>query len=150
MSDTDYMIVSMAFAVTSVNGYLNSIYTLKKTETTNILQLGLGIFLFFLGFYFNIQSDSILISLRSNKKTDGQKYLIPKGGLFEYVSAANYFGESLEWFGFALACNHPASWIFCLFTLSNLVPRGYSAHKWYHTQFKDYPKERKAFFPFLF
>lgn len=146
MSETNYMIVLMAFSVTTINGYLNSVYTLKNTTITNPIQAIIGILLFFIGFYINIHSDSILINLRKQKK---DKYLIPYGGLFEYVSAANYFGESLEWFGFALYCNHSASWIFFFFTLSNLVPRAVQSHKWYQTNFKEYPKNRKAFFPFL-
>ena len=47
--------------------------------------LGVGIFL--LGLATNIHSDYILINLRKPGETG---YKIPTGGMFEYVSAANY------------------------------------------------------------
>ena len=43
-------------------------------------------------------SDSILASLRAPGETG---YKIPHGGLFCLLSAPNYFGETLEWCGFA-------------------------------------------------
>ena len=60
----------------------------------------LGILLFAIGSFINLDSDRRLRNLRENSENG---YKIPHGGLFEYVSAANYFGEILEWWGFALA-----------------------------------------------
>lgn len=58
------------------------------------MQFITGILIFMLGFYINKQSDQILLSqklkaMKSNSKT-GIKYVIPAGGMFEYVSCANY------------------------------------------------------------
>jgi steroid 5-alpha reductase family enzyme len=86
-----------------------------------------GTFLFFFGFYINIDSDNRLILLRKNSKS-GSGYQIPRGGFFEYVSAANYFGECLEWFGFALASWSLPALAFSVFTFSNIGPRGYHHH----------------------
>ncbi|CAI4220513.1 unnamed protein product, partial [Auanema sp. JU1783] len=66
----------------------------------------IGTFLFFVGMFINIQSDSILRNLR---KPGEVGYKIPLGGLFEYVSGANYFGEIVEWIGFALVARSLAS-----------------------------------------
>ena len=43
-------------------------------------------------------SDPILVSLRAPGETG---YKIPHGGLFCLLSAPNYFGETMEWCGFA-------------------------------------------------
>ena len=51
------------------------------------------------------------------------------GGMFEYVSCANYLGEIAEWSGFAVACwSLPAS-AFAFLTTCNLVPRALSHHR---------------------
>ena len=60
----------------------------------------LGILLFIFGLIINLDSDRRLRGLRKKSESG---YKIPFGGLFEYVSAANYFGEICEWWGFALA-----------------------------------------------
>jgi phage-related protein len=55
-------------------------------------------------------------------------YLSLAGGMFNFVSGANYFGESVEWTGYALACwNVPAS-CFALFTVVNLGSRAIQYH----------------------
>ncbi|KAL2307851.1 hypothetical protein Nmel_000835 [Mimus melanotis] len=51
------------------------------------------------------------------------------GGMFEYVSGANFFGEILEWFGFALACCTIESFAFALCSLFILGSRARQHHK---------------------
>jgi steroid 5-alpha reductase family enzyme len=108
-------------------------------------QFRLGIFLFAIGFGANLHSDAILRQLRNGSA----KYQIPYGGLFEYVSAPHYFGEMIEWTGYALACNSLASLAFLVYAASNLIPRGVAHHAWYRSFFPDYPNERKAIIPFI-
>ena len=105
-----------------------------------------GFSVFMIGITINTQSDSILRSLR---KGDESGYLIPRGGAFEYVSGAHYFGEIVEWTGFAMASNAKCSWAFSLYTASNLIPRAEAHHAWYLENFKDYPPKRKAVIPFF-
>ncbi|XP_064017302.1 3-oxo-5-alpha-steroid 4-dehydrogenase 1 isoform X4 [Pogoniulus pusillus] len=78
------------------------------------------------GMAINIHSDHILRNLRKPGETG---YKIPRGGLFEYVSGANFFGEILEWFGFALACYSIESLSFALCTLFILGSRAKQHHQ---------------------
>ena len=95
------------------------------------------------GLLVNIDSDSRLRRLRSKKsKTDDAngdeqtinkpktRYSIPRGGFFELVSSANYFGEICEWWGFALAAKLvPSSIWFAGFTTIFLGLRGLDNHR---------------------
>ena len=106
-----------------------------------------GAILFVVGMYINWKSDHLLINLRKPGETG---YKIPKGFLFNYVSSPNLFGELIEWSGFALmAWNLPAL-TFMVWTFANLVPRAKNHHDWYKNKFEEYPKERKAVFPYIF
>ena len=69
--------------------------------------------------------------------------------MFEHVSGANFFGEILEWAGFAVAANALPATAFAIFTFCNIGPRGAQHHRWYRSTFKDYPRGRKAVIPFL-
>ncbi|OBS82393.1 hypothetical protein A6R68_23618 [Neotoma lepida] len=60
--------------------------------------------------------------------------LVSPRGLFEYVSAANYFGEIMEWCGFALASWSLQGGVFALFTFSTLFTRAKQHH--HHTKNK--------------
>ena len=62
-------------------------------------QFIIGVIIFFAGMFINIQSDSIIRHLR---KPGDRRHYIPQGGMFRWVSSANYFGEWLEWVGFAI------------------------------------------------
>ena len=105
-----------------------------------------GFVLFVIGFIINYISDGILINLRKPGETG---YKIPKGFLFRYISCPNHFGEMLEWFGFMLMIWNLAGVSFFIWTVSNLLPRALHHHKWYLQHFADYPKDRKAVFPFI-
>lgn len=107
----------------------------------------LGILLFLVGFRINLQSDAILRNLRQPGETG---YKIPRGGLFERVSAPNYFGEFLEWTGWAVATWSAGGAMFAIWTFANLFPRALSNHRWYQDKFGErYPAKRRAFFPSL-
>ncbi|XP_020788500.2 3-oxo-5-alpha-steroid 4-dehydrogenase 1 [Boleophthalmus pectinirostris] len=106
----------------------------------------LGFLLWLFGWVVNMHSDHILRNLREPGETG---YKIPRGGIFEYVSGANFFGEIIEWAGFALAAQSAQSLAFSIFTTIVLSSRAFSHHKWYHEKFDDYPKNRKALIPFL-
>ena len=107
----------------------------------------IGLVIFATGLFINWKSDSILINLRAPGETG---YKIPTGFLFKYVSSPNLFGEVIEWGGFALMAWNLPELTFLVWTFANLVPRAKNHHDWYHSKFADYPKERKAVFPFIF
>jgi hypothetical protein len=56
-------------------------------------------------------------------------YFLILGGMFEYVSGANFFGEILEWFGFAIFCRTLPAFAFSLFTFANTAHRAIEHHK---------------------
>jgi 3-oxo-5-alpha-steroid 4-dehydrogenase 1 len=103
--------------------------------------------LFFVGMAINLHSDYTLIFLR---KPGESGYKIPHGalpslprcgdgcltaarmhagGMFEYVSGANFLGEILEWCGFALASWAFVPAAFALFTAANIGPRALQHHQ---------------------
>ena len=122
---------------------VRSEYPLNYLSQWNFI---IGIFLFFAGAFINIKSDDILINLRKPGETD---YKIPKCFLFRYISCPNHFGEMLEWLGFMLMLWNLAGVAFFVWTISNLCPRALHHHRWYLQHFADYPKDRKAVFPFI-
>jgi steroid 5-alpha reductase family enzyme len=150
-----------AFIWTSTNGWLNGLHlfhlhnhpvlgaTLPSTPGFSLFwaRTVIGIALFLLGMWINRQSDSILFSLR---KPGDKTYKIPVGGMFKYVTKANYFGELVEWAGFAVACWNLPSLLFLVNTFANLVPRAVRDHRRNQKRFGGkYPKNRKAIIPFL-
>ena len=76
-------------------------------------------------------------------------YRVPHGGLFTYVSCANYLGELVQWGGGALATWTWAGLLWWMFAISTFVPRARMTHAWYRQRFPEYPAERKALVPFI-
>nr|XP_061838379.1 3-oxo-5-alpha-steroid 4-dehydrogenase 1-like isoform X1 [Nerophis lumbriciformis] len=106
-----------------------------------------GCVLWLIGWLMNLHSDHILRTLRAPGESH---YKIPQGGMFEYVSGANFLGEILEWAGFALAGQSVHSAAFAVFTAVVLRSRAVDHHRWYLDKFEDYPKTRKALIPFFY
>ncbi len=75
---------------------------------------------------------------------------MPRGGLYAFISCPNYFGEIVEWTGWAIATWSVAGASFALWTAANLIPRARAHHRWYREQFADYPAERRAVLPFFY
>ena len=106
-----------------------------------------GIAIFFSGMGINLHSDHVIRHLR--KPGDNRHYL-PQKGFYRYVTSANYFGELVEWTGFARLCSTPAAWLFVVWTAANLVPRAAAIHKRYRDEFGDAVGSRKRILPFVY
>jgi len=105
-----------------------------------------GLVLFSTGFAINVHSDGVLRSLREGGATG---YRVPHGGLFRWVSCPNYFGEMVDWLGWAVLTWSPVGLLMTVWTVANLLPRALAYHRWYRRTFDDYPPQRKAIIPFL-
>lgn len=100
----------------------------------------------------NIHSDSVLRNLRkpgevvyriptgtaeartflllsSCASSDLQAFESPAGGLFRYVSGANFLGEIIEWIGYAIATWSVPALSFSVFSLCFIGPRAYYHHR---------------------
>lgn len=109
----------------------------------------MGAIVFFGGMAINLHSDRVIRHLRKPGET-GHK--IPRGGMYRYVTSANYFGELTEWTGFAILTWSWAGAVFALWTAANLVPRAASLHKRYSEEFGEEYRRlgRKRVIPFIF
>lgn len=109
----------------------------------------IGTLLFFTGMAINWQSDHIVRNLR---KPGDTRHYIPKGGMYRYVTSANYFGEFTEWVGFAILSWSAAGAVFALWTFANLAPRAMKIHKRYLAEFGDeYSRlHRRYIIPFIY
>jgi 3-oxo-5-alpha-steroid 4-dehydrogenase 1 len=105
-----------------------------------------GAALFLGGFLVNLHYDRILIRLRGPRETG---HRMPVGGLFRWLSCPNYFGELIEWAGWAMATWSLPGLAYALWGAANLVPRALANHRWYRDTFPGYPPERRALLPGL-
>ncbi|KAI9495318.1 3-oxo-5-alpha-steroid 4-dehydrogenase-domain-containing protein [Zychaea mexicana] len=139
-----------AIFINVLNGYTNGVWNAGHAFPLSSTHVALGFGLWITGFAINIYHDNILFNLRRVKNAN-QRYFIPRGGLFEYVSCPNYLGETIEWAGLAIITggSYPAL-AFLATTVGNLFPRANRAHAWYKDQFKtEYPSSRKAIIPYI-
>ena len=139
-------ISAFSFNIVNVNLQAFGIYYLTEYSSdwinNNIFYLGLIVF--FIGMYINIKSDYLVIALRKSK---GPGYHLPTKFMHKYISSPNYFGEIIEWLGWAMLTWSISGAVFALWTIANLFPRAFAHHQWYKEKFPDYPKNRKAIIP---
>ncbi len=141
-----YLIGSWLFIYSSPPFYSREFYT---TEWLLTPQFIIGTLIFLFGMVVNLHSDHIIRNLR--KKGDSKHY-IPRGGMFRFVSSANYFGEITEWFGFAILTWSLPGALFCIWTFANLAPRANSLYEKYTEEFgEEFTKlKRKRVIPFIY
>ncbi|GMI05452.1 hypothetical protein TrLO_g3083 [Triparma laevis f. longispina] len=136
----------------SWNGYIQSKTLLELEqygdEVLSSTRFILGSVVFISGFAINYHSDEVLRNLRKPGETG---YKIPYGGAFKYVSCGNFFGEIVEWIGFAIASGSLSGAAFAFYTFANTAPRGASHHAWYLEKFKGEYEDlgRSAVIPFI-
>jgi protein-S-isoprenylcysteine O-methyltransferase Ste14 len=133
-------ISAFSFNVVNVNLQAFGIYYLTEyaADWINNYIFYLGLVVFFIGMYINIKSDYLIIALRKSK---GPGYHLPTKFMHKYISSPNYFGEIIEWLGWAILTWSISGAVFALWTIANLFPRAFAHHQWYKEKFPDYPKK---------
>ena len=144
------LIALLAFVFTAVNAWINALwvshlghYAVSWLYDPRFI---IGAAIFLAGWAINVHADTVLINLRKPGETG---YKVPTGGFYRFVSCPNYFGEILEWVGWAIATWSLAGLAFAIYTAANLAPRAFTHHDWYRETFDDYPPERRALLPFI-
>lgn len=148
---TPFLPFFFAFLTGVYNGILHGLYFVDYYHYDDDVWLYrpnfyIGCLMFLYGMKINIDADSALRNLRKGDETG---YKIPRGGWFEKISCPNYFGEIIEWWGYALASLSPPAIALATFTTLFLSCRALQHHEWYGKKFDDYPKSRKAVIPYL-
>ncbi|XP_041837845.1 3-oxo-5-alpha-steroid 4-dehydrogenase 2a [Melanotaenia boesemani] len=143
-------IVLFAAIFCSISGFLQGHHLLHCAHFEDTwwtkTRLTTGFLVFLVGLTINIHSDNILRNLRNPGEL---VYRIPRGGMFELVSGANFLGEIVEWCGYAIAAWSLPTSALAFFTVCSIGPRAYQHHRDYQLRFEDYPRSRKAVIPFL-
>ncbi|XP_026466396.1 polyprenol reductase-like [Ctenocephalides felis] len=130
-------------------------YDLERNTTTaidvtfNIAIAGLFLYAWINQFRANIT----LANLRKDKNSGcvvTHKHVVPNGGWFEVVSSPHMFFEVLMYISLGIILHNNLSWWFVMaWVLSNQTSSGVFAHQWYKEKFNDYPKVRKAIYPYV-
>lgn len=147
-------IMMMGMLFNLLNGFMQGEWlfylapeTLYMSDWLKTPQFILGVLLFFTGMGINWYSDYVIRHLR--KPGDTQHYL-PSQGMYRYVTSANYFGEIIEWTGWAILTWSLSGLVFLWWTVANLVPRANAIWHRYKEEFGDAVGNRKRVFPFLY
>lgn len=149
-------IITMGIIFNVLNAFMQGgwIFYLSPSDRYPASWLGspqfiIGSLIFLTGMIINIHSDSVIRNLR--KPGDTRHYL-PKKGMFQYVTSANYFGEFVEWTGFAILTWSWSGAVFALWTFANLAPRAAKIYKRYSKEFGDEFCEAKLkrIIPFIY
>lgn len=111
-------------------------------------QFIVGLMIFIIGMGINLHSDHVIRNLR---KPGDTKHYIPRKGFYRYVTSANYFGELIEWTGYAILTWSPAGLLFAVWTFANLAPRAKSLTEKYEKEFGEEYTElnKKHIIPFI-
>lgn len=147
-------IMAMGIVFNLLNGYIQGMWifnlspeNMYTAEWLTTPQFMVGTLLFFGGMLVNWQSDYIVRHLRRPGDTN---HYLPRGGMFDYVTSANYFGELVEWCGFALLTWSASGALFAWWTFANLVPRANTIWHKYKAMFGPEVGRRKRIIPFIY
>eukprot|EP00127_Corallochytrium_limacisporum_P005312 Clim_evm43s202 gene=Clim_evmTU43s202 len=80
-----------------------------------------------------------------------KEYVVPMGGLFDYVCCPHYLCELGIWLGMAIYSGHVQNYIVFLVMVGYLGGRSVATERWYRHKMGDkYPKNRKRLLPLIF
>lgn len=152
----------------AVAGFISAYYSLVTFAVSRVAVGGDGpaaslaaVALFAVGSAGNLAHHAILARARTppaeKKKSDGDgaaaggRYVLPRGGLFELVSAPHYLFELVAWLGVALAAQHVNALLVFGTMSSYLSGRAVATTKWNRARFgAAWPASRRHLIPFVF
>ncbi len=147
-------IMCMGIIFNILNGYMQGEWifylapdNLYQNDWLHTPQFWIGAFLFMAGMIINIQSDHVIRNLR---KPGDTKHYLPSKGFYRYVTSANYFGELVEWAGWAIMTWSLPGAVFFWWTFANLVPRANAIWHRYREEFGEEVGNRKRVIPFIY
>ncbi|KAI9474677.1 3-oxo-5a-steroid 4- dehydrogenase [Coemansia sp. RSA 989] len=115
-----------------------------KLGNPSMLLLYSGIFLFA-----EVSNLITHITLRNLRPPGTRIRRIPTGYGFNLVSVPNYFFEIIAWTAFTCMTRSLAALLFLVVATAQMYVWAVKKHKQYKREFPDYPKSRKALFPFI-
>lgn len=140
------LLISCSYLFTSAN--LLYAQLISESLWPPVMDLAwLGIGLFVLGIAGNFYHHYLLSRLR---KKGQEVYAVPQGGLFPLVVCPHYLFEIIGWAGMAFISQTPYAFCSLLGTSFYLMGRSYATRGWYLQKMDDFPRQRKAIFPFIF
>ncbi|MDE7403381.1 MAG: DUF1295 domain-containing protein [Muribaculaceae bacterium] len=151
-----WSIILMGVVFNTINAYMIGgwLFWVSPADTYPVSWLWsplfiLGAVVFLTGMLINLHSDYIIRHLR---KPGDTAHYIPRGGMYNYVTSANYFGELTEWTGYAILTWSLGGLAFVIWTFANLAPRAVKIHHRYVSEFgAEYTKlNRKYLIPFIY
>ena len=124
----------------------------RMDKDDNITIMTFGAVLFAVGIAGNFYHHYLLAKLRTgtDKITESNKYVSPRGGLFSYVATPHYLFELIGWLGIAIVANHLNSYLVFAGMCSYLAGRSVAQNEFNREKFDDWPAERKNLIPFVF
>ena len=96
--------------------------------------------------FLNLQTHLVFSRLRKPGTT---QRAIPYGWGFDIVSSANYFWESCAWLTFCIQAQVLGGYVFLLASVYQMTVWAIKKHSNYKKEFPNYPKNRKAIYPFI-
>ncbi|XP_016380982.1 polyprenol reductase isoform X2 [Sinocyclocheilus rhinocerous] len=113
----------------------------------------IGTLLFIWASFLQNWSLSLLAKMRtdSSGKVETLAHKMPCGGWFELVSCPHYLAELLIYVSMSVCCGCSSLtwWLVVLYVLFNQALAAQLCHDYYRSKFEMYPRQRKAFIPFV-
>ena len=150
--------IIMCTSLAVFNGVCNNIHIWfrQNWQCASMANIALGLCIFFIGEFGNSYHHYLLKKCRSkyqkNVDSEFKGHVIPKGGMFDYISCPHYLFEIITWFGWMFICQFSTGSIITFsITLGTLMMKAMEVHSVYKQKFTVfYPPNRRALIPFVF
>jgi len=89
------------------------------------------------------------VTLRNLRPPGTRVRKIPYGYGFDLVSCPNYFFETITWLAIVVLTRSWAAILFAVVAVAQMYVWAVKKHRLYRKEFREYPRDRKAMFPFI-